>query len=108
VAESSPLRVDRGAGRPPPVDAAPAEPLAELVEQVRELVSRTIAVDVRDHDEDLIENAVLDSLALVELLFELERRFDVVLVVGELDIENFRSVSRIAQLVAEQRRRAAS
>jgi len=107
VAESSPLRVDRGAGRPPPVDAAPAEPLAELVEQVRELVSRTILVDVRD-DEDLIENAVLDSLALVELLFELERRFDVVLVVGELDIENFRSVSRIAQLVAEQRRRAAS
>jgi acyl carrier protein len=108
VAESESLRVDGAAGRAWPVEAPPAEPPRELVEQVRELISRTIAVDVRDENEDLIENAVLDSLALVELLFELERRFDVVLVVGELNIENFRSVSRIARLVAEQRRRAAS
>jgi acyl carrier protein len=108
VAENEPLAVDGGAGRPSPVEAPPAAPPGELVEEVRELISRTIAVDVRDENEDLIENAVLDSLALVELLFELERRFDVVLVVGELDIENFRTLSRIARLVAEQRRRAAS
>jgi len=107
VAESEPLRIDGGGGRPWPVEAPPAEPLGELVEQVRELISRALAVDV-DGDEDLIENAVLDSFALVELLFELEQRFEIVLVVGELDIESFRSVSRIAQLVAEQRRRRAS
>ena len=108
MADSEPLRVDGAAGRVWPVEAPPAEPSRELVEQVRELISRTIAVDVRDENEDLIENAVLDSLALVELLFELERGFDVVLVVSELNIENFRSVTRIAGLVAEQRRRTAS
>jgi acyl carrier protein len=71
-----------------------------LVGQVREVLFRTLAVDVRDANDDLIDGGMLDSLALVELLFELERQFEFRLVVGELDIESFRSVDRIAQFVA--------
>jgi acyl carrier protein len=71
-----------------------------LVGQVRDVLLRTLAVDVPDASDDLIEGGMLDSLALVELLFELERQFEFRLVVGELDIESFRSVDRIAQFVA--------
>ena len=58
---------------------------------------------VRSAHEDLIESSLLDSLALVELLFELERRFEIDVMVEELEIENFRSVERIAEFVASRR-----
>ena len=71
-----------------------------LVARVRELLLSTLAIEVLDPDEDLMEGGLLDSLALVELLFELERTFDVAIVVGELDVESFRTIARIAHFVA--------
>ena len=86
----------------PPLAPVSVSPLDELVTQVRGVLLDTLAIDIRDAEEDLIEGGVLDSLALVELLFELERRFDFVLVIGELDIESFRTLTSIAQFIADQ------
>jgi acyl carrier protein len=53
------------------------------------------------HDEtDLIESGVIDSLALVELLFALEEEFSVSLPLDTLDVESFRSVRTIGEFIA--------
>jgi acyl carrier protein len=49
---------------------------------------------------DLLEGRLVDSLKIVDLVLELERRFDVSLEFDELEIEDFRTVSRLAERVA--------
>ncbi len=81
-----------------------------LIERIRALLLDSLDLSAPTPEADLIESGVLDSLALVELLFELERTFEIDVMVEELDIEHFRSVARIASFVAAQRpaRRQAS
>ena len=76
---------------------------AELAADIQALLLDHLDLRVRSAREDLIESSLLDSLALVELLFELERRFEIDVMVEELEIENFRSVERIAEFVASRR-----
>lgn len=49
---------------------------------------------------DLIEGGLLDSLALVELIFAIEREFGVTIPLEELEIDSFRSVASISDFVA--------
>jgi D-alanine--poly(phosphoribitol) ligase subunit 2 len=71
-------------------------------DDVRRLIAERLHIDEPAPDLDLIDNGVLDSLALVELLFELERTFEIELALEELDIENFRTPTRIAAFVGHQ------
>lgn len=50
-------------------------------------------------DTDLFDAGVLDSLAFVELLLQLEREFGVTTSVEDLEPENFRSIDSIAGFV---------
>lgn len=74
----------------------------DLIERVHQLFVEALTMDVPSPDTDLIETGRLDSLALVELLFALEQRFGVDLALGELDVENFRTLRRIGDFVAAQ------
>jgi D-alanine--poly(phosphoribitol) ligase subunit 2 len=74
---------------------------ASLEGEVRRLFREVLALDVPSADTDLIESGLLDSLALVEMLFELEQRFGVELALEELDVDSFRTTGRIADLVAQ-------
>lgn len=51
-------------------------------------------------DLDLFETGVLDSLAFVELLLRLEQDLGVAVSVDDLELENFRTIERIAAFVA--------
>jgi acyl carrier protein len=57
-------------------------------------------------DADLIDGGLLDSLALVELIFAIEREFGVTIPLEELEIESFRSVASITDFVAGSVERA--
>ena len=46
-----------------------------------------------------MDSGLLDSLALVTLLFEVEQEFQVEIPLDSLDVENFRTIERIARLV---------
>ena len=48
---------------------------------------------------DLFDSGVLDSLAFVELLLRLEQDFGVSVSVDDLELENFRTIERIAAFV---------
>ena len=51
-------------------------------------------------DTDLFETGILDSLQLVELLLQLEQRFGFKLKLDDIDLDNLRTLARIARLVA--------
>ena len=68
-------------------------------ERVQQLFLETLNVQVPSQEADLIESGLIDSLALVELLFAIEREFSVSLPLDDLEIENFRSVNRISDVI---------
>ena len=70
--------------------------------EVAEIFSQRLHVEVPSHDADLFEAGVLDSLQLVELLFQLEQQFRVRISLDETDLENFRSIERITLMLMSQ------
>ena len=72
----------------------------DLTARVRQVFLEALNIQVPAVDTDLVDTGLLDSLALVELLFAIEQRFGVDLSLGELDIANFRSVERLAAFLA--------
>jgi acyl carrier protein len=67
--------------------------------RVQQLFLETLNIEVPSDEADLIESGLIDSLALVELLFAIEREFSVSLPLDDLEIENFRSVRRISEVI---------
>jgi acyl carrier protein len=72
----------------------------ELAPKVRAIFAETLNIDVPSDETDLIDAGYIDSLALVELLFAIEREFAVSVPLDELEIDNFRNVRSISELVA--------
>ena len=70
-----------------------------LRERVAAIFESGLHLEVPSHDADLFETGVLDSLAFVELLLQLEREFGVTTTVDDLDVETFRSIACIADFV---------
>jgi D-alanine--poly(phosphoribitol) ligase subunit 2 len=70
-----------------------------LADRIGRIVSDTLHLEVPSADVDLFETGVLDSLAFVELLLQLEREFGVSVTLDELEVDNFRSIERIAGFV---------
>ena len=74
--------------------------------EVAEIFSQRLHVEVPSHDADLFAAGVLDSLQLVELLFQLEQQFRVRISLDETDLENFRSIERITLMLMSQNGKA--
>lgn len=68
--------------------------------RVTRLFPEVLHVDPPAVDADLFENGLIDSLAFVELLMKLEQEFGVSVAVDDLELENFRTIERIAEFVA--------
>jgi acyl carrier protein len=73
---------------------------AALTEQMTELIRDVLQVEVPDSGTDLVEEGLIDSLALVSLITEMELEFGVRLPLGELDLACFRSAEQMADVVA--------
>lgn len=71
-----------------------------LNDRIRSLFVRVLNINPLSDETDLIESGVIDSLALVELLFALEQEFSISLPFDTLDIESFRSIRTIAEHIA--------
>ena len=67
-----------------------------------ELFAKKLSLDVSSVDTDLVEAGLLDSLALIELLAQLEETFGVSVSTDDLELENFRSIANIAGFVARR------
>jgi len=69
------------------------------VDRVIALIREALTVEVPDPDLDLVEADLIDSLALVSLITEVETAFGVELPLEDFDIEKFRSARQIAEYV---------
>jgi len=73
---------------------------AEVIEIIEELFME----DVSDMmDEDLFDTGVLDSMGTVELIVELENRFDIRVPVSEFGRDDWNTANKIVEGVTELR-----
>lgn len=77
-------------------------PAHVLRQQIHRLFCDTLNRPVPSVDLDLFESGVLDSVTFVELLLHLELDFGVRASAADLDLDRFRSISCIADFVAER------
>jgi D-alanine--poly(phosphoribitol) ligase subunit 2 len=75
------------------------QPANRLVGDIRAVLRDHLTVMVESPDVDLLETGRIDSIGLVELILQLEDRFGVSLPVDTLEIDDFRSINRIADLI---------
>ena len=73
--------------------------LATLHGQITLLFSEKLHLDVPSSDTDLLETGLLDSLSFVDLLICLEQEFGTEVSVEDLEIDNYRSIEKIAEFV---------
>ena len=74
-------------------------PDPRVCERITRLLSETLGVAVDSVDTDLIETGLLDSLALISLLAEIEREFGFELPLDTLEVDDFRTVASAATYV---------
>ena len=75
----------------------------QLVGEIRGIFAQRLAIEVESPAVDLLDTGLVDSVTLVELLLMLEEQFGVNLPLEDLEMEDFRSLARIADLVARTR-----
>jgi acyl carrier protein len=74
-----------------------------LYDELITIFLERLNVTVPSLDADLLASGVLDSLALVELLLQLEVRYGIQIALEKLDFDDFRSVASIAAFVFRER-----
>jgi D-alanine--poly(phosphoribitol) ligase subunit 2 len=73
-----------------------------LVGDIRSVLREHLSVVVELPDADLLESGLVDSIGLVELILQLEDRFGVSLPMDELEIDDFRSINTMADLITRR------
>jgi acyl carrier protein len=71
----------------------------ELVRRVQAVLRDRLMIEIASPETDLLETGLVDSIGLVELILELEERFEVSLPMEALEIDDFRSLYQIADLI---------
>ena len=66
-------------------------------------IAERLGVTVPSFDTNLFETGIVDSLAFVNLLVEIESQFDIHVTLENLELENFQSIEAIAAFITRQR-----
>jgi len=76
----------------------------DLQGRIARLFADRLNLEIPSAETDLFETGALDSMGFVELLAQIEREFRVEVVLGDIEMDNFRSIGRIADFVAARLR----
>jgi acyl carrier protein len=79
-----------------------------LVEEIKALFSEKLLLQVDSPETDLLETGTLDSVVLVDLLLHLEQQFGFSVPMEDLDLEGFRCIAKIAEMVGNAKSAALS
>jgi len=74
--------------------------LNAIIERLGTVFVESFHIEIPSPDTDLLETGVLDSFQFVELLVQLEQRFGLRIKIDDIDLDDLRTLSRIARLVA--------
>ena len=71
-----------------------------LYDEIARFFAERLSINVSSADTDLFETGILDSLTFVDLVLYLEQEFGIRIGAEELELENFRSIEKIAAFAA--------
>ena len=74
-----------------------------IVERLGALFAQSFHIEVPSPDTDLLESGILDSFQFVELLSQLEQHFGLRLRIDDIELDDLRTLARIARMVAAPR-----
>jgi acyl carrier protein len=74
-------------------------PQRALYDELIRLFYERLNLSVTSYDADLFETGVMDSLTFVDLIVHLEQQFDIHIAADQLELEDFRSVAKIAGFI---------
>ena len=74
-----------------------------IIERLGSVFVESFHMEVPAADTDLLESGILDSFQMVQLLFELEQRFGLRIKLEDIDLDDLRTLSRIARVVSAAR-----
>ena len=77
-----------------------------IIGRLGALFTECFHIEVPSPDTDLLESGILDSLQFVELLVQLEQNFNLRIKIDDIDLEDLRTLARIARLVDANREAA--
>lgn len=72
-------------------------------EKTEYIVCKSLSVNRIDKNVDLFEEGLLDSLAMMQLMVELEEGFDITINPEELEVEDYRTINSISAMVKRLR-----
>jgi len=75
-------------------------PDVALYDEIGRFFLEHLHVSVSSAGEDLFETGILDSLTFVDLILYLEQEFGIRVEADQLELENFRSIEKIAAFAA--------
>ena len=75
---------------------------ASIIDELSALFDEALHIEVPSPDTDLIASGLLDSLQLVQLLLQIEERMGARIPLDEVELDDLRSVSRLAGLIAQR------
>ena len=75
---------------------------ASIIDELSALFGEALHIEVPSPDTDLIDSGLLDSLQLVQLLLQIEERMGARIPLDEVELDDLRSVSRLAGLIAQR------
>ena len=78
----------------------------QLQQGIIEIFSERFETRLGSDQTDLLETGLVDSVRIVELVLEIEQRFGVNLPFEELEIDDFRTVLRLAERISRTVRAA--
>jgi acyl carrier protein len=73
-----------------------------LANDVAKIFTHKLHIEVPSNDFDLFTAGILDSLQLIELLFQLEEQFGIKISLAEIDLETFRCIDCIALMLVRR------
>ncbi len=74
-----------------------------LIREIQALFLEKLALRVESAETDLFQTGILDSMTLVQFILHLEEHVGLHLPMEGLEVDSFRSVVKIAELVASRK-----
>lgn len=83
-----------------PEDSAIALAMEKLKQHIVDIFAEQFETRLPSEEIDLLEAGLVDSVKIIDLVLGLEQRFGVSLPFEELEIEDFRTVPKLAERIA--------
>ena len=72
---------------------------SDISQRIMTLLAEQLHQEIPAKTTDLIDEGLLDSMLFVDLIMGLEHEFGIEITIGDLEIDQFRSVAKISQFV---------